>query len=112
METSKFEKSSVVTGHHVYKTNWTPSIGEVLALQTEEDNHHDKFAVSVMKDGEIVGHLPRCLSKISFYFLKRGGEINCTVVGKRKKGKGLEVPCLYIYAGPSTIVRKLERLLK
>ncbi len=32
---------SVVRGHHVYKRNWTPTVGEQLQLRPEEDNESD-----------------------------------------------------------------------
>ena len=81
---SVFEKDSVVRGHHVYKIYWTPVVGEELTLATEDDNEHDEHAVSVMKDGYIVGHVPCSLSKVSWFFLKRGGRITCRITGKRK----------------------------
>ena len=30
----------------------------------EENNEHDRFAVATLKDGQIVGHVPREKSKI------------------------------------------------
>ena len=54
-----FKKSSVITGHHVYKYVWSPYIGEALSVVQEKDNQYDKYAVSVKKSGEIVGHVPR-----------------------------------------------------
>ena len=40
--------NSVVRGHHVYKSTWTPKIAEVLAVRVEDKNVHDCFAVAVM----------------------------------------------------------------
>ena len=80
---SVFNKDSVVRGHHIYKTYWMPVVGEELTLETEHDNEHDEHAVAVMKDGYIVGHVPRSLSKVS---LKRGGRITWRITGKRKLG--------------------------
>ena len=53
---TEFSFDSVIQGHHIYKNVWTPSVGEVLLLVKEEANEHDHFAVSVMKDGFIVGY--------------------------------------------------------
>ena len=47
-------------------------VGEELILETEDDNEHDEHAVAVMKDGYNVRHVPRTLSKVSWFFLKRG----------------------------------------
>ena len=56
-----YEKESVVRGHHIYKTVWTPVIGEELPVEREEDNQHDQHAVAVVKNGDIVGHIPRSI---------------------------------------------------
>ena len=52
----EFSFDNVIQGYHVYKKVWTPSVREVLLLVKEEANEHDHFAISVMKDGFIVGH--------------------------------------------------------
>ena len=44
----EFEITSVVRGHHVYKTIWTPVVGEMLLLKTEDNNEHDLYAVAVL----------------------------------------------------------------
>ena len=94
-----FEIESVVRGHNVYKISWTPVIGEELMLEAEDTNEHDEHAVAVMKDGHVVGHVSRTMSKVSWLFFKRGGRIMCRITGKRKLEVGLEVPCIYIYSG-------------
>ena len=53
-----YQKVSVVRGHHIYKVVWTPEVGEILHLRTEEGNEHNEHAVAVVKDGLIVGHVP------------------------------------------------------
>ena len=103
--------SSVIRGHHVYKENWTPSISEELTINVEEENLFDRHAVAVLKNGEIVGHMPRTISRFSWFFIKRGGFIKAIVTGERKKGIGLEVPCDYIYSGPRTMMKKMKKLL-
>ena len=49
----------VVRGHYVYKRMWTPVIGEELTVLPEENNIHDRYAVAVMKDNEIVADMQR-----------------------------------------------------
>ena len=66
-----YKKESVVRGHHIYKTVWTPVIGEELPVEREEDNQHDQHAVAVVKNGDIVGHMPRSISRVSCFFLER-----------------------------------------
>ena len=46
-----------------------------------------------MKGGAIVGHIPRELSHTYRYFIRHGETISCEVIGSRKRGNGLEVPC-------------------
>ena len=60
--TEELQKDSVVRGHHVYKSVWTPVIGKELYLEPEESNEHDKNAMAVRKDGKIVGHVPHLFS--------------------------------------------------
>ena len=37
---------STVRGHHVYKAIWTPVVGQVLHVQSEDSNKYDRFAVA------------------------------------------------------------------
>ena len=64
-----------------------------------------------MMQEQLVDHLPREPARIVWYFLKRGGNGCCEVTGRRKKDKGLEVPCVYTYSGPNKLVKKLKTLL-
>ena len=63
----------------IYMSIWTPSIGELLSLQVEESNRFDKHAVEVVKDGPVVGHIPRNISHISWYVLKSDGSITAEI---------------------------------
>ena len=57
-----------------------------------------------------VGHVPRELSKVCWYFIGRGGEIGCRITASRRRSPlpqgGLEVPCIYKF------IEKLRKLLK
>ena len=48
--TSVFEFDSVVRGHHVYKTVWTPTIDETLQVMQEDMNGHDEYVVVIIKE--------------------------------------------------------------
>ena len=50
------KEASIIHGHHVYKSVWTPEVGEEQSPVTEDGNDHDKYAVAVIKDGYVVGH--------------------------------------------------------
>ena len=104
-------KESVIRGHHVYKDIWIPVIGQQLCVLSEHNNPHHKRAVAVYKDGVIVGHVPRELSKTFWFFIKHDGKVECEVTGRRKCGKGLEVPCIYKLKGSRSMIEKARQLL-
>ena len=89
-----YETESVVRGHHIYKSVWTPYNGEVLTVEPETGNEHDQYAVAILNNDNVVGHVPREMSRICYYFIRSGGSIDCKITGRRKVGKGLEVCCL------------------
>ena len=68
-----FRIESTVRGHRVYKAAWSPYIGEELPVQREVNNIHDDFAVAVLKNGNTVGHVPREISRVCWYFLHKSG---------------------------------------
>ena len=80
-EEAVYLHESVIRGHDVYKSVWSPVLGEVLCLALEEGNKHDRFAVCVKRGEQIVGHVPRELSN---NFLRYGGRLTCEVTGRRK----------------------------
>ena len=86
--TCVFEFNCCITGHHIYKDIWTPRTQEELTCKTEPDNQHDKYAVKVLKDGEIVGHIPRLFSKTCTLILLSGGCMKVCVTGKRRGAGG------------------------
>lgn len=113
----KLTVESVIRGHHVYKEVWDPRRGDKFCLKIEQFNRHDRYAVAIVVDeNTTVGHVPREISKVFYYFLKCNGTICGEVTGKRQKstieGKGLEVPCKYEFTAASRIVGKLSKLLQ
>ena len=96
--TRSIEFDTVIRGYHVYKEIWSATLGEVLTCGRETDNCHDRFAVSVLKGTDTVGHVPKKMSSICSLFLWRSGTIMCEVTGGRQYSAdleqgGLEVPC-------------------
>ncbi len=55
------QPESCVRGHHVFKTTWTPTIGEELDCKREHSNTFDPYAVAVKRRNAFVGHIPRKL---------------------------------------------------
>ena len=115
-EMESFQKESCVRGYHIYRELWEAAIREDLACQRERGNATDAYAVSVTKDGTIVGHLPRRISCACTLFMRRGGTIGCQVTGRRKYSTdlpqgGLEIPCLLTFEGKAKEIKKLIELL-
>ena len=86
-------------------------IGEILEVQREPENEHDRRAVCLLKSGTIVGHVPREIFRIFWFFLGHGGRISCEVTGRRKHGKGLEVPCVYTITGRDKMIVKMKEMV-
>ena len=61
-ENACYEWPSYVRGYHEYTSIWSPTVGEMLWLTTKLTNPQDPFIVAVIKDGCIVGHVPRAVS--------------------------------------------------
>lgn len=109
-----FDYDSVIRGHHIYKSIWTPVVGETLSLTLDSGNEHDIYAVGLVKDdhGAIVGHAPREVSKIFHFFLRHDGTITANVTGHRQFGHGLEVPCCYTLTGKPKFIKRAKKLLQ
>ena len=94
---SEFIAESCVRGYHVYQLRWTAVIGKVLSCHREPGNASDPFAVAVMKEREIVGHVPRFYSCICNLLLVScsqtaffaQGAIACSISAHTKKGSGM-----------------------
>ena len=106
-----YSLDSVIHGHHVFKLMWTPFVGEILSLMQEHDNKHDCFAVAVQlrNNKKTIERVPIKIVKAFWNFLSNGGQIRCDVTSGRKKGKGLEVPCVYHLSGTKPMVMKLKK---
>lgn len=113
-----FEINYAVRGHHIYQRIWAPVIGEELICKRDLTNHHNRFAVAVIKDIDtVVGHAPRKVSSVFTLFLRHGGTIKCRVTGHRCYSKdlpqgGSDVPCVYVFDGKEKDLLKAEELIK
>ena len=92
------ERNCCVRGYYVYKDLWKAVIDEELECKRETTNSKDRYAVAVFKNGEIVGHLPRMISRVCSLFIRRGRVIICRVTGRQRYSSdlpqgGLEIPC-------------------
>ena len=84
-------------------------------MQCPQDNNpHDCYAVAVCKAGTVIGHVPRCMSRLCWLFLKKPNTtIKCFVIANRRNSSdlvqgGLEVPYgKFLFTGgtPEQIVK-------
>ena len=85
----------------------------------EPTNTVDRYAVALVKNRTVIGHLPRKMSRVCSLFLRRGGGIVCTVTGARRHSGdlpqgGLEIPCVltFHHANKPKELTKLKQILK
>ena len=95
--------------------NASVRIGEIFACEMELDNSHDKYAVAVKnQDGNLVGRVPKELSRLFHKFLNDFGELEAECIGNRLnagKGKGVEIPVDYRLVANDSYLGKLKRKL-
>ena len=110
-----FSVEAVVRGYHAYKHIWAAVYGEELPCEREAGNRVDAFAVAVMKDGTVVGHVPKKISSVCSLYLRRGGSIICRVGSRRYSEDliqgGLEIPCVLIFEGGAMLTTKAKKLV-
>ena len=63
----------------------------------------DKYAMAVKSDDKTIGHIPKDLSKITYFFLKKDGKFNVKITGPRNYSRdliqgGVEFLCTYTYS--------------
>ena len=118
---ASFEIDSYVKGYHEYQGIWVPKVNEKLRTQTEPENTVDKYAVCVLLDEEVIGHLKKGktgrFAKTVFYFLRADKSINsCTVIVRGKAvnlgdGEGMQVPCTLHFKGEKAFIEVLRKQL-
>ena len=81
-EERQFVYDSCITGYHVFKKIWNPTLGQELVCEPEFGNIHDAYAVAIRYrastgDLETVAHVPRIISAPSCLFIRRSGVVTC-----------------------------------
>jgi ABC-type multidrug transport system ATPase subunit len=103
---------AAIRGYHVYKTFWTPKYDVILTTERDQLNAFDKHCVAIKESVIIIGHIPREISRLCNFFLKRGGTIQVEVTDTQcrrsniKEG-GLEIPAIIIFTGTERDIRKV-----
>ena len=81
-----------------------PTIRKILQSRRELDNSYDSFAIAIIENDIIVGHVPQNISVLCDFFLKKRGTISCIIAAPRQYSRdlekgGLDVPCKLIFSG-------------
>ena len=84
-------------GYHEYCHEWTPVQNEVLCVQQERRNPHDYYAIAAIKQQQVVGHLPKEISRFTWFIINRGAAVSVKVVDINYRRSplvqgGLEIP--------------------
>ena len=112
---NSFSFNSYARGYHTYMKIWNPVDGAVLVCTRETDNPHDNYAVSIIRNSYVVGHVPLGLSKTFSNFLSLPvSTMLCIVTGKRLNrgaGLGLEIPVMYQARGHEKALQWLEKTI-
>ena len=80
----RYERNNCMHGYHIYLSILDAVIREEFPCRRDTGNERDRYAVAVMKDGTIIGHLPRKISWQCSLFLRRGSSITCCVMEHRR----------------------------
>ena len=106
----KVDFDTIIRGHHVYKSVWTPKTHEILECEKDtraEAKEHDENAIGVYKPPTgtkqpnskktLAGHVPIELSRLLKNFLGANTEnkLFAKATGKRKREIGLVVPAKF-----------------
>ena len=101
----ELEVECCVRGHHVYESNWDAKTGSKLKPCYEKRPSaliKDKYVMALKFNDTTVGHVPKFLSKITYFFLKLGGDLMVKTTGYRQYSQdldqgGMELPGTYVF---------------
>ena len=114
------EFTAAIRGYHYYRQLWNPQVSKVLQCVHDFGNVFDIFAIKTLNNkGEIVGHLPREISRVSKLLLDRGATIQATLTTTNYRRSplvqgGLEIACKVTARMAGTVRNHmlLERYMK
>ena len=90
-------------------------MGESLRLRREPTNSVDKHAVAVIKDGDVVGHVPYNLApRFSQLLMRNANKAFTEMMGKEVNsgaGYGQEVQCVFRLYGPKRYIEKIKEFV-
>ena len=84
-ECISFTIEAMIRSYHVYKDIWNVMLDEELQSQMESGYITDPFAVAVIRDRNIVVHVPRNISFVCSLFLQSNyGSLVCHITGSMR----------------------------
>ena len=101
--------TAAVRGFHYYRRLWRPTDSQKLFCLFEIGNSFDRFAIkTVTEEDQIVGHLPREISRVTKFLLDRGAKIYLTLCSTNYRRSplvqgGLEIACKIVVKMPGTV---------
>ena len=105
---------SAARGYHYYRNVWVPEMGQILACNHEPANAFDAFAIALsLENGQVIGHLPREISRATKFLMDRGARFEADVLFQRYRRSplvqgGLEIPIkLRLSMRPSKLNERL-----
>ena len=85
---NSFSFHSYARGYHAYMKIWNPADRAVLVCTQETDNPHDNYAVSIILNSYVVGHVPLGLSKTFSSFLSLPVSTMLCIVTVKRQNRG------------------------
>ena len=85
-----YEVESVVRRYHIYKEIWSAAVGTTLPCRQDGFNPHDSYAVAIIKDHVVVGHMSVQLAGMittRTFFSSSFESFGYKISGKYFKGK-------------------------
>ena len=105
--------------HHIYRwKQWKAEIGSILTSEPEVRPGalvEDKYSIAaVLDNGQTIGHVPKFLSQLIFFFLKYEGTLSIKVTGERRFSfdlpqGGMEMPADFVF---KTVDAKLHNQMR
>ena len=106
-----FEFQSYVTGHHMYKYIWTPTLGEKLSTTMKTITASMRWSFKRERSGWTCSPW-----YFNVFYLHNFVWEDCKMWDYREKTKqtwnGLEVWCKYIVKGPFHLILNVENIIK
>lgn len=99
-----------ISDHLIYKNTRTPVINEELPTEMDPENPHEKHAMKVAKNNEVVRHILRkIIHGCSFSWSKH--TMSSETSRENKRGNGMEVSYNHTVKRPKFMVTKVKLLI-